>query len=72
MGDGVFAFYSGDIVQDELIEFSDYSAWETDAFNFAFGDFATDLTGDGLVEFSDYSIWEANAFNFIFAEYPFE
>jgi hypothetical protein len=71
MGEGVFAFYSGDIAQDELIEFSDYSAWETDAFNFAFGDFATDLTGDGLVEFSDYSIWEANAFNFIYAQYPF-
>jgi PKD repeat protein len=68
---GAWAFYSGDITQDELIEFSDYSLWEIDAFNFAFGVYTTDLNGDGLVEFSDYGIWETNANKFIFANYPF-
>ncbi len=71
---GVFGFYSGDIndgvSQDGNIDSSDYSLWEADNNDFAFGAFATDLNGDGNVDAGDYSIWESNNNNFIFANYP--
>jgi hypothetical protein len=72
--EGVFGFYSGDIndgvAQDGNIDSADYSIWEADNNNFAFGTFATDLNGDGNVDAGDYSIWEANNNNFIFATLP--
>ena len=64
---GVFAFYSGDINQDLNVDASDYSLWESDANDFAYGVYPTDLNGDGNVDASDYSIWENNANNFIYA-----
>ncbi len=74
LGDGSFGFFSGDIsvagIQDDLIDGADYSTWEADNNDFAFGVFATDLNGDGIVDSADYSIWEANNNNFIFASYP--
>jgi hypothetical protein len=67
---GVWAFYSGDINQDELVDPIDYSIWEADNNNFEFGYFATDINGDGLVDPIDYSIWEFNSNSFIFSFYP--
>jgi photosystem II stability/assembly factor-like uncharacterized protein len=67
---GVWAFYSGDINQDGNVDNSDYTIWETDSNNFAFGVFATDLNGDGNVDNSDYTFWETNANGFIFAITP--
>jgi hypothetical protein len=71
---GTFAFYSGDIndgvTQDGNVDGTDYSLWEADNNDFAFGPFATDLNGDGNVDAGDYSIWEANNNNFIFANFP--
>jgi len=68
---GVYAIYSGDINQDANIDNLDYSTWEEDANNFAFGYFATDLNGDGNVDNLDYSIWETNSNNFIYSITPF-
>lgn len=67
---GVFAFYSGDINSDGSVDNTDYSIWEVDANEFAFGVFVTDLNGDGSVDNTDYSIWEANANNFVFSFTP--
>jgi len=67
---GVWAFYSGDINQDESVDPSDYSLWEFDANAFSFGNFATDLNGDGAVDPSDYSILEFNSNNFVFSIHP--
>lgn len=67
---GVFVIYTGDVNQDETIDPNDYSLWEGDANDFAFGYYGTDLNGDGLVDLADYSIWEVNANNFIYAVYP--
>ena len=74
LGGGVFGFFSGDInsngAQDDEINPTDYSEWETDSNAFLFGSYATDLNGDGEVNPTDYSIWEANANEFRFALYP--
>ena len=67
---GVWAFYSGDVNQDGLIDLTDYSVWESDYLNFAFGDYITDLNGDGLVDLTDYSLWESNYLSFIFSATP--
>lgn len=71
LSNGKYAFYSGDLNGDGNIDNSDYSLWEVDANNFAFGQFATDLNGDGNVDNSDYSIWETNSNNFISIISPF-
>ncbi len=67
---GVWAFYSGDVNQDESVDPTDYSLWETDTNNFAFGVFATDLNGDGNVDPTDYSIWEQNSNIFVYSIHP--
>ena len=67
---GVFALYSGDINQDDNVDGTDYSFWETDSNNFEFGVFSTDLNGDGNVDSADYSIWESNNNIFVSAIFP--
>lgn len=67
---GVWAIYSGDINQDGSVDNSDYSLWEIDANNFAFGNYNSDLNGDGNVDNSDYSIWEGNSNQFVFTITP--
>jgi hypothetical protein len=68
---GVFAMYSGDLNSDDNVDNVDFTTWEVDASEFAFGDYATDMNGDGNVDNVDFLIWETNASNFIFAIYPF-
>jgi hypothetical protein len=67
---GVFAFYTGDINQDENIDILDYPEIDTDVNNFEFGYFKTDLNGDGNVDILDYPVLDANVNNFIFSDHP--
>lgn len=67
---GVFALFTGDINQDDIIDPLDYSLWESDSDAFSIGYLPTDLNGDGVVDPSDYSIWEVNSDSFIVAIYP--
>jgi chitodextrinase len=68
---GVFAIYSGDITQDDFIDLSDYSVWETDYNNSSTGFLLSDINGDGFVDLSDYSIWEANYNSSLTSSSPF-
>lgn len=67
---GVYGFFSGELNGDGNIDNADFSLWETDANEFAFGAYITDLNGDGNVDNADFSIWEANANNFVFSVTP--
>ncbi|HNF72017.1 MAG TPA: hypothetical protein PLP34_06375, partial [Chitinophagaceae bacterium] len=67
---GVWAFYAGDINQDENIDLSDYSLYESDALNFASGYIATDLNGDGSVDLLDSPVLDDNMNAFIFSIHP--
>jgi len=60
-----WCIYSGDINQDGIIDISDVSLIDNDAFNFASGYVATDLNGDGIVDVSDAVYADNNSFNFI-------
>ncbi|MBK8982357.1 MAG: hypothetical protein IPM38_08575 [Ignavibacteria bacterium] len=66
----VYSIYSGDVSQDNVIDISDGSLIDNDAFNFASGYLNTDLTGDNVVDLSDASIADNNAFNFVGAVIP--
>ena len=66
----VFAFYSGDINQDDVIDGSDATSLDLDIFNSETGVRPTDLNGDGSVDGSDSVPYENNSFNSVFAVYP--
>jgi len=67
---GIWAFYSGDINQDENIDLLDLGDIETDINNFQFGYFATDINGDGNVDLLDTPTVEDNINNFVFSIHP--
>ncbi|MBK7761876.1 MAG: hypothetical protein IPI46_00700 [Bacteroidetes bacterium] len=67
---GVWAFYSGDINQDENMDLLDASILETSIANFDFGYFATDLNGDGNVDLLDSPMLEVNVNAFIYSVHP--
>lgn len=67
---GVWAVYTGDIINDQNIDISDYSIWESDYNELNSGYYSTDLNGDGNVDISDYSIWESNYNNLVSALLP--
>jgi len=70
VGAGVFAFFSGDINQDDVIDGSDATDLDLDIFNSEFGARNTDLNGDGSVDGSDATYFTNNQFNSVFAHYP--
>jgi hypothetical protein len=62
---GAACFYSGDSNQDGIVDASDGSLVDNDAFNFISGYVVTDVNNDGFVDATDAQYVENNAFNFI-------
>lgn len=67
---GVFAFYSGDINQDETIDNTDGVDLTNDIDNSEYGIRITDLNGDGAVDNSDTPFFENNTTNSIYSIHP--
>jgi chitodextrinase len=67
---GVYAFYNGDINQDEIIDNSDSDTLFFDIENSNFGFITTDLNGDGSVDNSDADSFFVNVENSIFSNHP--
>jgi len=67
---GIWALFSGDINQDEVIDASDNVNLANDISNSNFGYLNTDLNGDGSVDNSDLPIITNNIENSIFSNYP--
>ncbi|HNB82079.1 MAG TPA: hypothetical protein PLP14_08290, partial [Chitinophagaceae bacterium] len=70
LNEGIFAFYCGDVNQDENIDLLDMNLTENDVNNFLFGYIPTDLNGDGNVDLMDYPILEQNISTFIYSIHP--
>jgi len=70
VGNGQYAFYNGDVNQDENIDLIDASMLETDINAFQFGYYSTDINGDGNVDLLDAPIVENNINGFIFSNHP--
>lgn len=58
---GHFAFWSGDMNQDGVVDGVDYNEWEQDNNQFASGYLASDLNGDGITDGLDFLFWETNS-----------
>jgi len=58
-----FAVYSGDVNQDGIVDASDVSTVDNDAFNSLSGYVTSDLNGDDFVDASDLGIVDNNALN---------
>lgn len=67
---GVFAFYSGDINQDESVDNSDSDLLFDDINNSNYGYLATDLNGDGSVDNSELDFFIPNSINSIYSMHP--
>lgn len=67
---GKWAFYTGDINQDENIDITDYVLWEVDYNALNYGYFSTDCNGDGNIDIGDYTQWEFNYNGLKYAVHP--
>ncbi len=68
---GLYAFYTGDLNQDDFIDGNDYPSFDSDAFNgVAFVYMATDMNGDGFVDGNDFPLFDQNSFNGINSAHP--
>jgi hypothetical protein len=59
---GVFAFYSGDIAQDEFVDLLDQIQLDNDLFDGLSGYYASDLNGDGFIDLLDQITLDNNLF----------
>ncbi len=66
----VFAFYSGDVNQDGIIDAADMQLVDNDAFESIGGYVASDVNGDYFVDASDLFIIDNNAYNSVIAVTP--
>lgn len=69
-GSGFYAFHTGDLNQDAVVDGLDYNEWEQDNNQFATGYLASDLNGDGIVDGLDFLFWEPNNNLFIGSSLP--
>ncbi|MBS1518735.1 MAG: S8 family serine peptidase [Bacteroidetes bacterium] len=60
-----FTIYSGDVNQDNIIDITDLSLIDNDAYSFTLGYVPSDVNGDGLVDIADLAITDNNALNVI-------
>lgn len=67
---GEASFYSGDVNKDNVIDLSDGSDVDNDAFNFISGYVNTDVNNDLVVDLTDAAYVDNNAFNFVAAVIP--
>lgn len=65
MGDGNYAFFSGDCNQDGYIDSGDITVVDNDAANFIIGYIETDINGDSVVDTGDFTIIDNNAAAFV-------
>lgn len=67
---GKWTIYSGDVNQDGIVDASDASAVDNDAYNFVSGYVQTDVNGDNIIDGGDGAIVDNNATNFISVQRP--
>ncbi len=65
MAAGIFAFHSGDINQNGVIDITDYNLLQTKITQFSYGYLPEDLTGDWLIEASDFALMENKFFQLL-------
>lgn len=67
---GKYCIYSGDVVQDGVIDGNDSYRVDNDAFNYSIGYEDTDLNGDRIIDARDLSIIDENTYDLITVKRP--
>ena len=68
---GIWAFFTGDLNQDDFIDGNDFPAFDTDSFSGVNGEYkATDMNGDGFVDGNDFPVFDVNSFNGVSSTHP--
>ena len=70
---GIFAFYTGDINQDEYIDGNDFPPYDFESASGGLYDgtyTTTDMNGDGFVDGNDFPVFDNNSFNGITSIHP--
>jgi PKD repeat protein len=68
---GIWAFFTGDLNQDDFIDGNDFPAFDTDSFNGLNSEYSsTDMNGDGFVDGNDFPVFDVNSFNGVSAVHP--
>jgi hypothetical protein len=60
-----WCLYSGDVNQDEFVDFSDLGLVDNDSYNYMSGYLVTDINGDGFIDFTDLGMVDNNSYNYI-------
>ena len=70
---GIWAFYTGDINQDEYIDGNDFPQYDFESASGGLFDGTytpTDINGDGFVDGNDFPVFDINSFNAISSIHP--
>ena len=70
---GVWAFFTGDLNQDDFIDGSDFPQYDFESASGGLFDAVytiTDMNGDGFVDGNDFPVYDVNAFNGISSAHP--
>ena len=70
---GVWAFFTGDINQDEYIDGNDFTQYDTESASGGLYDGTytpTDMNGDGFVDGNDFPVFDSNSSNGITSIHP--
>jgi hypothetical protein len=65
-----YALYAGEINCDDVIDVTDASAIENDAFNYVLGNTITDINEDGFVDATDIAFADYGSANFLMMQSP--
>ncbi len=68
---GKYAFFTGDLNQDDYIDGNDFPGYDTDSFNGINTVYAnTDMNGDGFVDGNDFPVFDQNSYYGINSAHP--
>jgi hypothetical protein len=67
---GIWAFFNGDMTQDENIDLLDFPKLDYGINNGLYGYFEADLNGDGNVDLLDFPTLDANINTGIYSFHP--
>lgn len=72
---GVWAFYTGDLNQDEYIDGNDFPRYDFESASGGLYDGSytiTDMNGDGFVDGNDFPVFDNNSFNGVSSMHPYK
>ena len=68
---GVWAFFTGDLNQDDFIDSNDFPDFDADSYNGVVAVYkATDMNGDGFVDGNDFPVFDMNSYNGVASVHP--